>query len=197
MDLCLNTYYEWHVYIIKCFRIDTNHGGGATTTRQSVVASIIYMMCCVMCSSCMVHCDMCVPSSCEVWTNSVGCPRDGAPPAIHAAAAAQALLSPRSPLRQWHSQAWRPAVGLLGVPVPVSSLHFSRRSVAFVLRHVSCSPRSGSSVCLFRGLRRRRWVFTPVRRRSTCSGGTGRDRSGARGPSSAPPGMRGCSSGPC
>jgi len=77
------------------------------------------------------------------------------PPAvIHATAAAQVPLSPRSLLRRWNTQAWRPpqCVGIVGISLPVSSLQVSLCAVACVLRLISCSLRSGSGARLYSGL---------------------------------------------
>ena len=152
--------------------------------------------CCDMCSSCIVDYFMCVPSYCEVCTHSICCRVDCAPP-VHRSGAALAAVALAAVARTVMATA---ALGLVrGRPsVPVSSVQFSRCSVAFVLRLISYSPRRLPGARLYSGLRGRR-TFTPLMRlrRPTCSGGTGRDRSGARGPSSAPPGRRGCSSGPC
>ena len=140
---------------------------------------------CDMCSSCIVEYFMCVPSYCEVCTHSICC-RVGCAPPVHRSGAALAAVAlaavARTGMQQPHS-----VLSVLGPEVPVSSLQFSHCLVAF----------GSSSARLYSGLHCYRRAFSPVRRRSTCSGGTGRDRSAAREPSSAPPSTRECSSRPC
>jgi len=141
---------------------------------------------------------MCVPSYCEVLTDSVDRPSEGSYAPGDSRSAAAMRYSRRGRLCSGGTR--RPderAVRHVGVLVPVSSLHFSRCSLACMLRLISCSPRSGSGARLYNWLCRGSRAFTLVRHRSTCSDGTGRDRNPARVPSSAPPDTRGCSIGLC
>ena len=117
----------------------------------------------------------------------------------------EGLCTPGDSRRRCRSHAALAAVTLVAVALAglaSAAVSVSARVIVADLWLLGCCcaavdqyiPRRGSGARLSSGLRRGRRAF---RLRSTCSGGTDRDRSPACVPSGAPPGSWGCSIGPC